>query len=53
MPAQYYFDELDPVSFQRLINGLLVKRYGEGIRASTPVPSRTRVCCTNLRIIIL
>ncbi|MBB5328422.1 NACHT domain-containing protein [Tunturiibacter gelidoferens] len=32
MPAQYYFDELDPISFQRLVNALLVLRYGEGIR---------------------
>ncbi len=32
MPAQYYFDELDPASFQRLINSLLIKRYGDGIR---------------------
>ena len=32
MPAQYYFDELAPAAFQRLINSLLVKRYGEGVR---------------------
>lgn len=32
MPVQYYFDSLDPVSFQRLINALLVARYGERIR---------------------
>ena len=32
MPVQYYFDNLDPTSFQRLINGLLVRRYGEALR---------------------
>ncbi len=32
MPAQYYFDELDPAGFQRLVNALLLARYGEGIR---------------------
>jgi hypothetical protein len=32
MPAQYYFEELEPVQFQRLFNALLILRYGEGIR---------------------
>jgi hypothetical protein len=32
MPVQYYFDNLDPIGFQRLINSLLTSRYGEAIR---------------------
>lgn len=32
VPVQFYFDNLDPVSFQRLINDLLVARFGETIR---------------------
>lgn len=32
MPVQYYFDNLDPTSFQRLINVLLIARYGEAVR---------------------
>lgn len=29
---EYYFNNLNPTSFQRLINGILVARYGEGAR---------------------
>ena len=29
---EYYFNHLDPVSFQRLINGILVARFGEDVR---------------------
>lgn len=29
---EYYFNELDPVSFQRLVNTILVARYGENVR---------------------
>ena len=29
---QYYFNNLDATSFQRLINGILVARFGEDIR---------------------
>jgi hypothetical protein len=32
MPIQYYFDNLEPTPFQRLINALLVARFGEGVR---------------------
>lgn len=32
MPVQYYFDNLDPLSFQRLVNALLTARYGEALR---------------------
>lgn len=32
MPVQYYFDNLDPVGFQRLVNALLNNRFGEEIR---------------------
>lgn len=28
---EYYFNELDPTSFQRLINGILIPRFGEAI----------------------
>ena len=34
--AQYYFDELDPVSFQRLVNAVLTARYGDLLRV-TPI----------------
>jgi hypothetical protein len=34
MAVQYYFDNLDPTTFQRLINGLLSARYGEDFRFS-------------------
>jgi hypothetical protein len=29
---KYYFDQLDPVKFQQLINALLIERYGDDIR---------------------
>lgn len=29
---EYYFNNLDPTSFQRLVNGILVARYGENVR---------------------
>ena len=29
---QYYFNNLDATSFQRLINGILVARFGEDIQ---------------------
>jgi len=29
---EYYFDEIDPISFQRLINTILVARLGEDAR---------------------
>lgn len=29
---EYYFNNLSPVDFQRLINGILIKRFGEGVR---------------------
>jgi hypothetical protein len=32
MPNQYYLDALEPAVFQRLVNALLIGRYGEGIR---------------------
>jgi NACHT domain len=32
MAIQYYFDNLDPTTFQRLINVLLTARYGESVR---------------------
>ena len=32
MAIQYYFDNLEPTQFQRLINALLVVRFGESIR---------------------
>ncbi len=32
MPSQYHFTELHPIAFQRLINALLVGKYGEGVR---------------------
>lgn len=32
MPVQYYFDNLDPTTFQRLINALLTARFGEAVR---------------------
>ncbi len=32
MPVQYYFDSLEPTAFQRLINVLLIARYGEAVR---------------------
>ena len=52
MPVQYYFDNLDAVGFQRLVNALLTSRFGEEIRlmplrgtdggrdAETPPPIR-------------
>ena len=36
---EYYFNELDPTKFQRLINAILVKRFGEDIRL-TPLRGR-------------
>ena len=36
---EYYFDELDPVRFQRLINTILVTRFGEDVRL-TPLRGR-------------
>jgi hypothetical protein len=32
MANQYYLDALEPAVFQRLVNALLVLRYGEGVR---------------------
>lgn len=32
MPVQYYFDNLEASSFQRLVDVLLTLRYGEGVR---------------------
>src|SRR6266851_4792645 len=32
MAVQYYFDNLDPTTFQRLINALLTARFGEAVR---------------------
>lgn len=32
MAVQYYLDQLEPATFQKLINALLIARYGEGIR---------------------
>src|SRR5215831_7490138 len=32
MAVQYYFDNLEPTAFQRLINALLVARYGDIVR---------------------
>ena len=32
MATEYYFNHLDPTSFQRLINAILVSRFGEAIR---------------------
>ena len=29
---EYYFNELDPVKFQRLVNNILVTRFGEDAR---------------------
>lgn len=29
---EYYFNELDPIKFQRLINGILSVKYNEGVR---------------------
>ena len=31
---EYYFDELDPVRFQRMINAILVSRFGEDARVT-------------------
>ena len=36
---EYYFNELDPVKFQRLVNTLLVARFGEDARL-TPLRSQ-------------
>jgi len=30
--VEYYFNELDPIKFQRLINGILSAKYNEGVR---------------------
>jgi len=30
----YYFNELDPVAFQRLVNAILVARFGEDLRVT-------------------
>jgi len=30
--VEYYFNELDPTTFQKLINAILIARYGEGVR---------------------
>jgi hypothetical protein len=32
MPIQYYFDNVEPTGFQRLVNALLTNRFGEEIR---------------------
>lgn len=32
MALQYFFDSLDPITFQRLINTLLTARFGEAVR---------------------
>jgi NACHT domain len=37
--VNYYFNELDPVSFQRLVNAILVSRFGEDLRV-TPLRGR-------------
>src|SRR5688500_17477552 len=29
---EYYFNELDPTKFQRLINSILVSKYGDSVR---------------------
>ena len=29
---EYYFDQLDPIKFQRLINAILIARFGEAVR---------------------
>jgi len=34
MATEFYFNELDPTNFQRLINAILVARYGEPVRLS-------------------
>jgi hypothetical protein len=36
---EYYFDELDPVNFQRLVNTILISRFGEDARL-TPLRGR-------------
>jgi len=37
--VEYYFDEIDPTRFQRLINTILVARFGEDVRL-TPLRGR-------------
>lgn len=36
---EYYFNELDPITFQKLINAILIARFGEGVRL---MPTRGR-----------